>query len=44
MADTLNARFTDCLYYKIIVVNVEMLMLKYFLEYNTNFVAEYLHG
>ena len=32
MADTLNTRFTNCLYYKIIVVTD--VVLKYFLEYS----------
>jgi len=44
MADTLNTRFTNCLYCKIIVVTD--VVLKYFLEYGgiayiTTFFADY---
>jgi len=42
MADTLNTRFNNFLYYKI--SDVTDVVLKYFLEYITSFVAKYLHG
>jgi len=43
MADTLNKRFTNCMYYKVIVV-LKRVVLEYFLEYSTTFVAKYLRG
>jgi len=38
----LNIRFTNCLYYKNIVVTD--VVLKYFLEYSTTFFADYQPG
>jgi len=42
MTVTLNTRFTNCLYYKNIVVTD--VVLKYFLEYSTTFFADYQPG
>jgi len=39
MADTLNVRFINCLYYKINVFTD--VVLKYFLEYCTTLIAKY---
>jgi len=41
MVDTLNTRFINCLHCKIIVVTD--VMVKYFQEYSTTFVAKYLY-
>jgi len=42
VAAMLNIRFTNCLYYKNIVVTD--VVLKYFLEYSTTFFADYQPG